>query len=98
MANPVRVRTSAGWQDLALVGPPGPQGPPGAPGTGVGGSSHVQGTPAALWTINHALDFQPNVVVVDSAGNQVEGDVRYLDADTLTIAFSAAFSGTAYLS
>jgi hypothetical protein len=36
MSNPVRVRTSTGWQDLALVGPPGPQGPPGATGSGAG--------------------------------------------------------------
>jgi hypothetical protein len=32
----IRVRTSDGWQDLALVGPPGPQGPPGTSGTGSG--------------------------------------------------------------
>jgi hypothetical protein len=32
----IRVRTSDGWQDLALVGPPGPAGPPGASGTGSG--------------------------------------------------------------
>lgn len=32
MANPVRIRTSTGWQDLALVGPQGPQGPEGPQG------------------------------------------------------------------
>jgi hypothetical protein len=34
--NSIRVRTSSGWQDIALVGPPGPPGPPGASGTGAG--------------------------------------------------------------
>ena len=60
--------------------------------------THVQSTSAATWTINHTLSFQPNVSVVDSSGAQVEGSVDYVDSDTLTIAFSAAFSGTAYLS
>lgn len=32
----IRVRTTDGWQDLALVGPPGPPGPPGATGSGAG--------------------------------------------------------------
>ena len=60
--------------------------------------THVQASPASVWTINHALQFRPGVTVVDSAGEQVEGSVDYIDGDTLTISFSAAFSGTAYLS
>jgi hypothetical protein len=46
--HPVRVKTSAGWQDLVLpgpqgppgaTGPQGPQGPQGPPGTGGGGTT-----------------------------------------------------------
>ena len=73
-------------------------------GGGGGGDDQVlgyvftQGTAATTWTINHPLPFPPNVTVVDSTGTQVEGDVVYIDADTLTVGFSAAFSGIAYLS
>lgn len=62
------------------------------------GYTFVQGSPATSWVINHTLAFQPNVTVVDSSGRQVEGDVVYTDADTITITFSAAFSGKAHLS
>lgn len=62
------------------------------------GYTHVQSSAAATWTVNHPLSFQPNVAVVDSSGSQIEGAVDYVDADTLTISFSAAFAGTAYLS
>jgi hypothetical protein len=58
----------------------------------------VQGTAATVWVINHPLTFYPNVTIVDSAGSQVEGSVVYTDADTVTVTFSAAFAGTAYLS
>jgi hypothetical protein len=60
--------------------------------------THVQAVASAFWTINHPLTFQPNVAVVDSSGEQVEGEVIYVDSDTVTVGFSAAFSGTAYLS
>ena len=62
------------------------------------GYTFVQGSPAASWVINHTLAFQPNVTVVDSSGRQVEGDVVYTDADTITVTFSSAFAGKAYLS
>jgi hypothetical protein len=58
----------------------------------------VQGTAAATWVITHALPFRPNVVTVDSTGRQVEGDVVYTSATVVTVTFSAAFAGTAYLS
>ncbi len=58
---------------------------------------HVQGTPAVLWEIQHPLNRYTAVSVVDSAGSIVEGDVTYLSPSELTIAFSAAFAGEAYL-
>jgi hypothetical protein len=53
--------------------------------------------PAAVWTIVHNLNKYPNVAVVDSAGNWVIGDVAYVSGSILTVRFSAAFAGTAYL-
>jgi len=61
-------------------------------------STFVQGTAQATWVIDHALAFQPNVAIVDSAGDQVEGAVTYTSATRVTVQFSAAFAGTAYLS
>ena len=58
---------------------------------------HVQTAPAAIWSINHNLDKYPSVTVKDSAGTTVTGEVVYDDPDNLTITFSAAFSGEAYL-
>lgn len=75
----------------------------GAPGSGVPGATgdrhhtHDQGTAAAEWLIAHGLGKCPAVTVVDSAGDQVEGDVDYIDLNTLTVFFSAPFAGRAYL-
>lgn len=56
-----------------------------------------QATPSALWSITHNLHRFPAVAIVDSSGRLVEGDVTYITANQLTVAFTAAFSGTAYL-
>lgn len=57
-----------------------------------------QATPEAVWTINHGLGFYPNAMVTDSGGSEVIGDVTQTDTTTMTLTFSAAFAGTAYLS
>ena len=54
-------------------------------------------SPESVWTINHNLDKYPSVTIVDSSGNEVIGEVNYIDKNNLFISFSAAFSGTAYL-
>ena len=60
--------------------------------------THLQSTPAATWTINHNMDKYPSVSVVTSAGDIVGGaEVNYINKNKLTISFSAAFSGKAYL-
>ena len=60
--------------------------------------AHTQGTASATWTINHNLDFYPNVTVVDSAGTIVEGEISYTSRNQVVLTFSASFSGKAYLS
>ena len=60
--------------------------------------NHVQGVASNSWVIVHNLHFYPNVTVQDSAGNIVEGEITYTNSDSLTITFSTAFSGEAYLS
>jgi sorbitol-specific phosphotransferase system component IIA len=70
------------------------QGPP-----GVSGASFVysQGSASDTWAITHNLDRYPSVTVVDSLGREVEGDVRYIDSNHVTIYFTAGFAGQAYL-
>jgi hypothetical protein len=58
---------------------------------------HTQSSPATLWTISHGLGGRPSVSVVDSAGTVVIGEVSYNDDQTVTLSFSAPFSGYAYL-
>lgn len=72
----------------------GEQGDPGS----AGGASYTydQMVPATVWHVTHGLNRHPSVVVVDSSGRQVEGDVVYVDANHVTITFTAAFSGLAY--
>lgn len=57
----------------------------------------TQGSPSNTWNINHTLNKYPSVSIVDSANNEVDGDVNYVDASNITLTFSSAFSGKAFL-
>lgn len=59
---------------------------------------HTQSSASTTWTIAHNLNFFPNVTVIDSGGNMVEANVTYTNNANLTITFSSAISGVAYLS
>jgi hypothetical protein len=59
---------------------------------------HTQGASSNSWVIDHNLGFKPNVTVVDSAGNIVEGEIAYTNSNSITVSFQASFSGYAYLS
>lgn len=86
-------------------GPQGPQGPQGATGSqgpqGTGAShttfTHNQNSASATWNITHNLNCFPSVMVVDSAGSVVYGNIEYLDANSLRLTFVASFGGKAYL-
>lgn len=70
-------------------------------GVGGGGEDttyvHNQAVASAVWSITHNLNRWPSVEVVDSAGTVASGDVSYVSANQVTIVFSAAFAGKAYL-
>lgn len=57
---------------------------------------HTQSLASASWTINHNLGRSVSVTVVDTANNEIEGDVQYINQNTVVVSFSAAFSGSAY--
>ena len=52
---------------------------------------------AATWVVLHNLSQYPAVEVVDTSGNVIDGDIHYDSANQITLHFSAAFAGTAYL-
>lgn len=54
-------------------------------------------TPKKVWNIPHGLKKRPSVTIVDSGGTEVKGDVKYDDINNVTISFTSAFSGIAYL-
>lgn len=58
---------------------------------------HNQASVSASWNINHNLGKKPSVTIIDSGGNQVIGDIVYVDDNNVTLNFTAAFSGTATL-
>ena len=58
---------------------------------------HIQNQASAQWTITHNLGKFPSVSVVDSAEEEVIGEVQHNNNNSLTVKFTAAFSGKAYL-
>ena len=62
------------------------------------GYVHEQIASATTWTINHNLDFVPNITVVDTFGTVVEGSYDYPNDTTVVLNFSSPFSGKAFLS
>ena len=60
-------------------------------------SKYSVSPPQAVWVIQHNTNSYPPVRTLDSAGTQVFGAIVYNDSNTITITFSAPFSGTVYL-
>ena len=58
---------------------------------------YEQAEPSSEWTINHNLNTHPTVIIVDSSGNVVDGDINYANRNTVVLNFTAPFSGVAYL-
>ena len=58
---------------------------------------HSQASASTVWSVIHNLDKLPSVTVVDSAGTAVVGSVSFTDKNNLTITFTNAFSGKAYI-
>ena len=76
---------------VVSVGEQGPAGP------GQSTYTHNQNQASATWVIPHNLGRHPSVVVIDSAGSLIIPDVQYDSANQVTVRFSAAFGGKAYL-
>lgn len=59
--------------------------------------SFSQTNSSSIWLVNHNQKRYPTVIVVDSSGQQIIGDVKYLDSNNLRIEFTYPFSGIVYL-
>jgi hypothetical protein len=58
---------------------------------------HIQIPNSTNWVITHNLGFRPSVTVIDLDGDVVNGDILYNTINQLTITFSSAIKGEAYL-
>lgn len=57
--------------------------------------THTQSQSSNTWVITHNLGKYPSVTVINSAGDEVVGDVKYDSQNQVTITFKGAFKGTA---
>lgn len=58
---------------------------------------HIQSTASDTWVIVHGLNKYPSVSVINSAGDEVIGDIIYNDINQVTIKFKGGFKGSATL-
>lgn len=58
---------------------------------------HHQTVASDTWVIVHNLNKYPSVAVIDSAGNEVIGEVSYDDKNQVTLKFEGGFKGVATL-
>ncbi len=58
----------------------------------------VQPTPASIWIIEHDLNKYPNVSIEDSTGDDIMGQISYINLNKVQLTFIVSISGTAYLS
>ena len=56
-----------------------------------------QGVPATTWDITHNLGKFPSITVIDTGDTVVTGEYNYKSNNNVTLTFSAAFAGKAYL-
>jgi hypothetical protein len=104
MAGP-KVRIIGNGPKMTIINPTtvkismGVRGPKGSDGVSGGlYYEHTQLVAATVWTINHGLGGFPSVTTVESDGDEIKGDVTYVNANQITVTFSALVSGKAYLS
>ena len=58
---------------------------------------HTQNTASDTWVIVHNLNKYPSATIINSAGDEVIGDIFYDNLNQITITFKGAFKGKATL-
>jgi hypothetical protein len=59
---------------------------------------HTQTVALDTWTVTHNLGYMPSITIIDSGGNEVEGNIVYTDVNSAVLTFTSEISGQAYLS
>jgi hypothetical protein len=67
-----------------------------SPGTGTS-ETVTSFTNQSSVSISHSFSFKPRVLIVDTSGNQIMGDILF-SSNSITITFVSSISGTVYLS
>lgn len=91
--------TSQGSITILGYGIKGDKGEEGDPAEAIGADKtfrHIQAIPSSIWTVTHNLGKYPAVAVTESTGTLVEGDIRFIDLNTVELTFAGAFSGSAH--
>jgi len=57
----------------------------------------TQGVPSTTWNIIHNLGKFPSITVIDTGNTVVTGEYNYTSDKNVTLTFTAAFAGKAYL-
>lgn len=80
--------------ETGATGPQGPEGPQGPAGdSGADANFTQEFTVSDLVVVNHNLNKYPAVSIIDSAGDEVLGEVLYSSPNQLTLGFASPFSG-----
>ena len=59
--------------------------------------AYTQAVAEDTWNIQHNMGKFPSITVIDTANTVVTGQYTYIDNNNVTLNFSAAFAGKAYL-
>ena len=59
--------------------------------------TYTQGVAEDTWNIQHNMGKFPSITVIDTANTVVTGQYTYIDNNNITLTFSVAFAGKAYL-
>lgn len=84
----VRVPTAPATIKISTQGPQGPAGT---------GYIHTQVTPSATWIINHNLGFRPAVELLDTGGQEIDGEVAHPSINQAVVTLNPATAGLARL-
>ena len=84
---------------VAVIGPQGPQGEPGIQGPPgpIASSVVYEYQPATVWVVAHNQGRYPSITLVDTSNDVLDGGVEYTNDNTITVTFSAATGGRAFI-
>lgn len=57
---------------------------------------HNQAVASTTWNVPHNLGKKCAVQVVDNLGNEIVGDIQWIDNNNVTVTFNTAVAGFAY--